>query len=136
MKWFRKHIKTGARLALFALLIQFALSFGHFHSFAAQAAAAQSDLTQADPAHLATAVAQDTSEKVAQEQQPPNHDSDQPADSCGAGGSCSVRDAAGAAAAADRRTALSDDQRRIRSPEVGASRVPVPRSSPLLISIE
>ena len=83
MKWFRKHIKTGARLALFALLTQFALSFGHFHSFAAQAAAAaQSGLTQADPAHLATAVAQDTSEKVAQEQQPPNHDSDQPADSC------------------------------------------------------
>jgi len=71
MKWFRKHIKTGARLALFALLIQFALSFGHFHSFAAQAAAAQSD--------LATAVAQD---KVAQEQQPPSHDNDQPADSC------------------------------------------------------
>jgi Protein of unknown function (DUF2946) len=83
MKWFRKHIKTGARLALFALLIQFALSFGHFHSFAAQAAAAaQSGLTQADPAHLATAVAQDTSKKAAQEQQPPNHDSDQPADGC------------------------------------------------------
>ena len=31
MKWFRKHIKTGSRLALFALAIQFALSFGHFH---------------------------------------------------------------------------------------------------------
>jgi hypothetical protein len=31
MKWFRRHIKTGSRLALFALAIQFALSFGHFH---------------------------------------------------------------------------------------------------------
>ena len=31
MNWFRKHVKTGSRLALFALAIQFALSFGHFH---------------------------------------------------------------------------------------------------------
>lgn len=31
MKWFRRHLKTGSRLALFALAIQFALSFGHFH---------------------------------------------------------------------------------------------------------
>ena len=30
MKWFRKHLKHGSRLALFALAIQFALSFGHF----------------------------------------------------------------------------------------------------------
>jgi hypothetical protein len=32
MNWFRKHVKTGTRLALFALAIQFALSFGHFHA--------------------------------------------------------------------------------------------------------
>ena len=32
MNWFRKHVKTGSRLALFALAIQFALSFGHFHA--------------------------------------------------------------------------------------------------------
>ena len=31
MNWFRKHVKTGSRLALLALAIQFALSFGHFH---------------------------------------------------------------------------------------------------------
>ena len=37
MKWFRKHLKHGSRLALFALAIQFALSFGHFHGAAAQA---------------------------------------------------------------------------------------------------
>ena len=36
MKWFRSNIKTGSRLALFALAIQFALSFGHFHEAAAQ----------------------------------------------------------------------------------------------------
>ena len=31
MNWFRKHVKSGSRLALLALAIQFALSFGHFH---------------------------------------------------------------------------------------------------------
>jgi len=40
MKWFRKRLKQGSRLALFAFAIQFALSFGHFHGFAAQAAPA------------------------------------------------------------------------------------------------
>jgi hypothetical protein len=38
MKWFRSNIKHGSRLALLALAIQFALSFGHFHGVAAQAA--------------------------------------------------------------------------------------------------
>ena len=40
MKWFRSNIKHGSRLALFALAIQFALSFGHFHGLAARAAPA------------------------------------------------------------------------------------------------
>jgi hypothetical protein len=31
MNWFRKHVKSGSGLALLALAIQFALSFGHFH---------------------------------------------------------------------------------------------------------
>ena len=38
MKWVRSHIRHGARLALFALAVQFVLSFGHFHGIAAQAA--------------------------------------------------------------------------------------------------
>jgi hypothetical protein len=38
MKWFRSNIRSGARLALFALFVQFALSFGHFHALAAPAA--------------------------------------------------------------------------------------------------
>lgn len=64
MKWFRSHIKQGARLALFALAIQFALSFGHFHGVAAEAATA---IQSAD----------------AQQQSPVNHDSDrQPNDTC------------------------------------------------------
>ena len=39
MKWFRANIKHGARLALLALALQFGLSFGHYHTGAALAAA-------------------------------------------------------------------------------------------------
>src|SRR5436190_15316732 len=38
MKWFRSNIRVGSHLALFALAIQFLLSFGHFHGVSAQAA--------------------------------------------------------------------------------------------------
>ena len=31
MRWFRSKVRFGSRLALFALAIQFLLSFGHFH---------------------------------------------------------------------------------------------------------
>src|SRR5260370_28418625 len=46
MKWFRSNIRLGSRLALFALVIQFLLSFGHFHSSRAQAASALADAKQ------------------------------------------------------------------------------------------
>jgi hypothetical protein len=35
MKWFRSNIRRVSHLALFALAIQFAASFGHFHALAA-----------------------------------------------------------------------------------------------------
>jgi hypothetical protein len=38
MKWLRSNVKHGSRIALFALAIQFALSFGHFHGIATDAA--------------------------------------------------------------------------------------------------
>ena len=77
MNWFRKHVKSGSRLALFALAIQFALSFGHFHGVAAQAAPAiQTGLTNADLAIAATLDAQGINSEAAR-QQPSNHDSDQ-----------------------------------------------------------
>jgi len=60
MNWFRKHVKTGSRLALFALAIQFALSFGHFHAEIARAA----PVVQAGLAEAAA-------------QPPANHDTDQ-----------------------------------------------------------
>jgi hypothetical protein len=49
MSWLRSNIRHGSRLALFALAIQFVLSFGHFHGVAAKAAALvqpQAGLTQ------------------------------------------------------------------------------------------
>ena|ERR1700756_1930443 len=40
MRWFRSSIKRVSHVALFALAIQFALSFGHFHGLPNQAASA------------------------------------------------------------------------------------------------
>jgi hypothetical protein len=75
MKWFRSNIKSGARLALFALFVQFALSFGHFHVLAAPSANnAPSALPRAavvDAGDLAV-------ERQAKSQQAPaRHDRDQ-----------------------------------------------------------
>ncbi len=79
VNWFRKHLKHGSRLALFALAVQFALSFGHFHGTeAAQAApAVQSGLVDADLAIAATLAAQDAHSESTQPQQPAGHDDDQ-----------------------------------------------------------
>jgi hypothetical protein len=50
MQWVRSNIKAGARLALFAFAIQFALSFGHFHAITAQAAPSIQSVQQQLPA--------------------------------------------------------------------------------------
>ena len=50
MTWFRSNIRQGAYLALLALVVQFALSFGHFHGGAAQAAPALQSAFQQLPA--------------------------------------------------------------------------------------
>lgn len=81
VNWFRKHIKTGSRLALFALAIQFVLSFGHFHGGAARAMPAlQGDFTSADLVAIAAAmVAQDSARDAAAEAaqpSPADHDTD------------------------------------------------------------
>lgn len=84
MKWFRSNIKQGSKLALLALAIHFALSFGHFHGASAQAVSAvqstpiQVDLLFADDVASPEAVAD------AGQQPSPNHDSDQqqPIDPC------------------------------------------------------
>src|SRR3954451_3914009 len=94
MKWFRKHLRHGSRLALFALAIQFALSFGHFHGMGAQAAPAiQTHVTDADFAYAAGVAAQPAADAVAQKQQPSTPDTDQqPADACAI---CAVMSLAG-----------------------------------------
>jgi hypothetical protein len=81
MNWFRRHVKTGSRLALFALAIQFALSFGHFHGEIARAAPAiQAGLAGADLAIATTLAAQEAPSEAAR--QPSNHDTDQPTSDC------------------------------------------------------
>src|SRR5260370_16068265 len=82
MKWVRSNIKHGSRLALFALAVQFVLSFGHFHGGAAQAAPAiQSGLAQSSLSGGLPAA--DAAGSSAQPQSPANHDSDQqPSDAC------------------------------------------------------
>jgi|SRR5882672_7475737 hypothetical protein len=80
MKWFRSNIKTGSRLALFALAVQFALSFGHFHAIAAPALTIQAVATQSDIS--SSLIAPDAANQSAQ-QPASNPDSDQqPSDPC------------------------------------------------------
>jgi hypothetical protein len=83
MKWFRSNIKHGSRTALFALAIQFVLSFGHFHGVAAQAAQAiQSGATlSGSPANDLTAPG--VVDKAARQQPASGHNTDQqPGDFC------------------------------------------------------
>ena len=81
LNWFRKHLKHGSRLALFALAIQFALSFGHFHGAAAQAV--QVGLSVAGLTYATEQAAPVAASEAAQQQQPSDHDNDRhPADAC------------------------------------------------------
>jgi hypothetical protein len=84
MKWIRSNIKTGSRLALFALAIQFALSFGHFHGRAAQAAPAiQADITLSEFSYANGLAASIAASESAQQQPASDHDSgQQPSDPC------------------------------------------------------
>jgi hypothetical protein len=83
VKWIRKHVKLGARLALFALAVQFVLSFGHVHAVQAaparQAATSQAGLVRA----AADLVVKDTASPSAFNQQLPHRDNhQQPGDGC------------------------------------------------------
>jgi hypothetical protein len=84
MKWFRSNIKTGSRLALLALAIQFALSFGHFHGLAAHAAPAiQADTARSDLSYASRLAASVAVSESAQQQPASDHDSgQQPTDPC------------------------------------------------------
>jgi hypothetical protein len=73
MKWFRSNIRNGARLALLALAVQFALSFGHVHGFVPQPASATQLVQPADHAADTNAKPKPT---------PAKHDGDQTSDVC------------------------------------------------------
>ena len=75
MKWFRSNIKRGSRLALFALAIQFVVSFGHFHAVAAQAI--QPDTAPFELSHANGLIAPSGVSESAQQPSPSNPDSDQ-----------------------------------------------------------
>jgi hypothetical protein len=77
MKWFRANIKHGSKLALLALAVQFALSFGHFHGTAAQAAPA----IQSSPAQFDISTSDavtDVASNAIPQQPGSDHDSGQP----------------------------------------------------------
>ena len=76
MKWFRSNIKRGSRLALFALAIQFVLSFGHFHAVAAQATQAiQPDTAPFELSYANGLTAPSAVSDSAQQQSPSTPDS-------------------------------------------------------------
>jgi hypothetical protein len=83
MKWFRSNIKQGSRLALFALAVQFVLSFGHFHAIAAPTALAiQSGAAQSGISYAGILGAPDAVSKSTQ-RAPSDRDSDRhPDDYC------------------------------------------------------
>lgn len=73
MQWFRRHTGSGSRLALFALALQFVLSFGHIHADAAHAVTAvQSQVSLA----LEQGLVPDTPSQA--QPQPANHDDGTP----------------------------------------------------------
>ena len=78
MKWFRSNIRHGARLAIFAMLVQFALTFGHSHWFAQATPLAQGQLTDSAK-NVAKSIASADSAAV-QKQSPTNPDREQPGD--------------------------------------------------------
>ena len=65
MRWFRSNIRGGARLALVALAVQFALTFGHVHldGGAALASSPSASSTAAKHAIATAAQARDQSPK-------------------------------------------------------------------------
>lgn len=83
MKWFRSNIRHGARLAIFAMLVQFALTFGHSHWFAQAAPVAQTSLQRADGAKDTTKGVTAIDRAAVQKQSPAVPDREHPGeDTC------------------------------------------------------
>ncbi|MEH2478003.1 hypothetical protein V1282_001360 [Nitrobacteraceae bacterium AZCC 2146] len=78
MKWFRRHIRHGSRLALFALAVQMVLSFGHFHPIEVVQAAG----LRADVASPATPAVASKAAVSSPQQRPPSHPGSDSNDYC------------------------------------------------------
>lgn len=79
MKWFRSKIRHGARLALFAMLVQLALTFGHSHWFAQATPLAAASLQQTDSSNGSAS----TDRAAVQKQSPASPHREQPGeDNC------------------------------------------------------
>jgi hypothetical protein len=75
MKWFRSNIKRVSRIALFALGIQLALSFGHFHGVASAATTVPEFGSAASKHSLAAVLAAQVADSQSARQPASNHDS-------------------------------------------------------------
>jgi hypothetical protein len=87
MNWVRSNIKCGSRIALFALLVQFALSFGHIHPIVSVATTSASKvasaLSEVVPGSLVVQVMDKVADTQAAPQPASNHDTDEhPGDVC------------------------------------------------------
>jgi DUF2946 family protein len=74
MKWFRSNLRIGSRLALLSLLIQFAFSFGHFHSLTAHAST-PTGLVQSHATYASILSEAEATGREAKQQPASDHDS-------------------------------------------------------------
>ena len=77
MAWVRSNIKRGSWIALFALLVQFALSFGHFHPIASNATSAPEVGSALSGLAFASGLSGKAAEIGLKRQPASNHDSDE-----------------------------------------------------------
>ena len=83
MSWFRTNIGAIARLALFALTVEFVLSFGHVHSVAPQISPSSVAAALSDGPTLAASDRQLTAERGLAKQDPAKPDHHRhPGDAC------------------------------------------------------
>jgi len=77
MTWVRSNIKGTSRIALLAMVLQFALSFGHFHAISYAATPAPQVGSTLSKLSLAANLADRTADTRSARQPASNHDSDE-----------------------------------------------------------
>jgi len=83
MMWFRSNIKCVSRLALFALAIQFALSFGHFHGLPPSSASTHPSASAfSEASHVERFFGQVTVDSTTQPPASDHRSDDHPGDIC------------------------------------------------------